>query len=282
VPLLTKSEAAALVRRTFGKFKGTAVIPVFADSDVLDVVETPLRDSTLVDVYVGKLWEGPARTTGPGLSMFKFTRVGRKWVRGSGSFHVVKGKSKADLMKGLAAFRALRARSLPKPVLAAAPRRKSSAPAITEAKGAGKLASLQIVGKKPKPIAAKDFDAAEKKLGTRFPAGYRTVIGALGQGVIGELVRISPPAKIALQRKTWRAAIETHWFWGASPIAQAHALEGYRLGDTENGDQLIVLPEDPDAIILLPRSSEQSRLLGRGLATALAAYVKTKRTFQPF
>jgi hypothetical protein len=54
-------------------------------------------------------------------------------------------------------------------------------------------------------------------------------------------------------------------------------------GDTANGDQFVVLPDDPDAIWVLPRYSEKSRMLGRGLATAIGRKLKAKRpTFEPY
>ncbi len=216
--------------------------------------------------------------------MFAFERTARTWKRRAGSTYAAKSARSADLEDARAKLEAMRVAYRPKPVQVAPPRTKSRTTAVSEAKGAGSLTRVALVETaRPKKVTHAQVRVAEEKLGTRFPAGYRTFVTTLGQGVLADLVRIHPPARIVRDRKKWRARVEQSWFWGAEPLARAHALEGFPLGDTVNGDQLAVLPDDPDAIWLLPRQSETSLVLGRGLAAALAHYVRSSRpSFRPF
>lgn len=123
--------------------------------------------------------------------------------------------------------------------------------------------------------SAHDVDEAEATLGIRFPAGYREYVTRFGEGVLGgSWIRIYPPQRILSGNNNhaeWRERIRQYWFWdeGREVLDQAAALECTLIGDTCDGDELIVHPSTPERIYVLPRHSENIFIAGDGLPAAL-------------
>src|SRR5215470_20424765 len=93
-----------------------------------------------------------------------------------------------------------------------------------------------------------EVDEAEAQLGIRFPFGYHEYVTQFGEGVLGgSYVRIYPPRRIlsgANNLAEWRRRIGQYWFWdGASDVlTKEQAMEAVIIGDTLDGDELIVHP----------------------------------------
>ena len=138
-----------------------------------------------------------------------------------------------------------------------------------------------------------DVHEAEKQLNIIFPTGYKEYVTQFGQGVLGgSYVRIYPPYRIVSELKDWRERIAEYWFWddGRESLTQEQALESIIIGDTMDGDELVVHPSSPELIYVLPRYQEAMFIAGNGLPSAIewlcSSGVLTKafeeRNFEPF
>jgi hypothetical protein len=73
-------------------------------------------------------------------------------------------------------------------------------------------------------------------------------------------------------------------------LSKAQALQSVILGDTLDGDELIVHPSQPERVYVLPRHSEDIHIAGEGLLPALewlcssGAFTEpfVEREFEPF
>ena len=140
-----------------------------------------------------------------------------------------------------------------------------------------------------------EVDTAEMQLGIRFPSGYREYVTQFGEGVLGGYIRIYPPRRIlsgANNVAAWRRRIDQYWFWGggSNALTKSEALEAVIIGDTLDGDELIVHPANSERIYILPRQSEEIYLAGDSLPTAIEWLCTsgaptepfTERNFEPF
>ena len=141
-----------------------------------------------------------------------------------------------------------------------------------------------------------EVDAAEAQLGIRFPTGYREFITRFGEGVLGgSYVRIYPPRRILSGPNSlaeWRRRIDEYWSWGEGRdvLTKEQALQSVLIGDTLDGDELIVHPDNPERVYVLPRESENIFVAGDGLPAAIAWLCEsgaltepfTERNFEPF
>src|SRR5689334_17962583 len=121
--------------------------------------------------------------------------------------------------------------------------------------------AIRVIGGSLVLSSSAEVDAAEAQHGFRFPTGYREYITQLGEGILGgSFIRIYPPRRILTGDNNlaeWRQRIEEFWFWeeGQDVLAKDQALQSVIIGDTLNGDELIVHPENPERIYVLPRYS---------------------------
>ncbi|MGL4420138.1 MAG: SMI1/KNR4 family protein [Gemmataceae bacterium] len=141
-----------------------------------------------------------------------------------------------------------------------------------------------------------EVDAAEAQLGIRFPAGYREYVTRFGEGVLGgSYIRIYPPRRILTGQNNlteWRDRLRQFWFWdeGAAVLTQKQVMESVILGDTLDGDELIVHPAHPERIYVLPRDSGNILVAGEGLPAAIEWLCSSgelteafsEREFEPF
>jgi len=156
--------------------------------------------------------------------------------------------------------------------------------------------NVTVVGEGVTPVAPEDVEAAEAALGTRFPIGYAEYVTRFGEGILGGVyVRVYPPERILHGDNNvhqWRERIARYWFWheGSGLLTQRQAAECVVIGDTYDGDELVVHPSLPDRILVLPRYHENVLLAGSGLADAIewlcGSGVLTEpfaeRNFEPF
>jgi hypothetical protein len=133
-----------------------------------------------------------------------------------------------------------------------------------------------------------EVDAAEAQLGIRFPAGYREYVTRFGEGVLaGPYVRIYPPRRILSGPNNvaeWRRRIDEYWFWdgGSDVLTKEQALESVIIGDTAEGDELIVHPDNPERVYVLPRDGEDIHVGGDGLPAAIEWLCSSGTLTEPF
>ena len=133
-----------------------------------------------------------------------------------------------------------------------------------------------------------EVDAAEAELGIRFPTGYREYVTRFGEGVLGGYyVRIYPPRRILSGVNNvaeWRQRIGEYWFWdaGRDVLTKDQALQSVIIGDTLDGDELVVHPDHPERIYVLPRNSEDVHVAGDGLPAALEWLCGSGTLTEPF
>jgi hypothetical protein len=141
-----------------------------------------------------------------------------------------------------------------------------------------------------------EVDEAEAQLGIHFPTGYREYVTRFGEGVLGgSYLRIYPPRRILTGSNNlaeWRQRINEYWFWddGRDVLTKQQAIESVIIGDTLDGDELIVHPSNPELVYVLPRNSENIYIAGNGLSaviewlcgsgTLTEAFLE--RNFEPF
>jgi hypothetical protein len=141
-----------------------------------------------------------------------------------------------------------------------------------------------------------EVDAAEAQLRIRFPTGYREYVTTFGEGVLGgTYVRVYPPRRILSGHNNvteWRRRIDEYWFWddGQDVLTKEQALQSVIIGDTFDGDELIVHPDQPEKIYVLPRHSGGIHVAGNGLPAAIEWLCNSgtlteafsERNFEPF
>lgn len=137
------------------------------------------------------------------------------------------------------------------------------------------LEEIKIVGGPLFLSTHAEVDQAEEEFGLRFPSGYREYVTQLGDGIFGGYyVRVYPPKRLLSGEnnvREWRERINEYWFWdeGEQLLPKPQALESVIIGDTLDGDELVVHPSNPERIYVLPRYQEQAYHAGDGLLAAL-------------
>jgi hypothetical protein len=117
-----------------------------------------------------------------------------------------------------------------------------------------------------------EVDAAQKQLEVVFPDGYREYVTTFGEGTLGgSYIRIFPPHALLAWRKHYLELMRDYWLWDEEPFifTQKQALESYAIGDTLDGDQLVVHPDNKDKIFVLPRNEYRVYEAGVTLAAAI-------------
>jgi hypothetical protein len=107
-----------------------------------------------------------------------------------------------------------------------------------------------------------------------FPTGYREYVTRFGSGVLGGYIRIYPPGRILSGSGNvfeWREWIAAHWYWekGRDVLTSEQALQSVIIGATLDGDNLIVHPDHPERVYVLPRHHEEILIAGEGLPAAI-------------
>ena len=123
-----------------------------------------------------------------------------------------------------------------------------------------------------RPSTPDEVAGLESELGVRLPVGYGEYVRRLGGGVLGHWVRVYAPTELATLTQQWRERVQEYWFWDTSAAGiepEAFQERGVVVADTFDGDELCFLPEDPDALFLLPRDDDDVVPAGPGLLPAL-------------
>ncbi len=147
------------------------------------------------------------------------------------------------------------------------------------------LDDISIIGKTLTLSSQADVDAAEIVLAIQFPVGYREYVTRFGDGVLGGCyIRIYPPERILAEEAQYRERIGRYWFWGEDQtvLTQQQALKSIMIGDTVDGDQLVILPSNPERIFVLPRNRERIYMAGDGLLDAISWLCDSGTLTEPF
>jgi len=90
----------------------------------------------------------------------------------------------------------------------------------------------------------------------------------------------------------WRQRISEYWFWdrGRDVLTKEEALQSVIIGDTLDGDELIVHPSNPERVFVLPRNRDEIYVAGDGLPEAMEWLCSSgtlteafdERNFEPF
>lgn len=130
---------------------------------------------------------------------------------------------------------------------------------------------IRIVGEKPVTATLKQIDNLENEFWLAFPEGYRDFMVRFGEGTIGDFLRIYPPWRIQATYREWRTRIDQYWFWekGRKVLPKERAIECFPIGDTLNGDELVIHPSRPNRFFVLPGEAEKVFEIPGTLADAI-------------
>ncbi|MBV7555186.1 SMI1/KNR4 family protein [Pseudomonas sp. PDM28] len=156
--------------------------------------------------------------------------------------------------------------------------------------------NINVIGEPRVLSTDAEVDQAQHVLGSQFPTGYREYVTQFGEGILGGVyIRIYPPHQILHgenSQANWLERINQFWFWDDDKelMPKEKALQCIIIGDTYDGDELIIHPEDPERIYVLPRHSEAALVAGHGLVEAIEWLCSsnvltesfTERDFEPF
>jgi hypothetical protein len=114
-------------------------------------------------------------------------------------------------------------------------------------------------------------EEASAKLQVTFPEGYREYVTTLGEGILGDFVRIYPPWRVLAELDGWRDRIRHYWFWNAGfdVLTDKQAEESIVIADTLNGDELIFHPSQSNRLLVLPHEDELIFEAGMNLFDAI-------------
>jgi hypothetical protein len=123
-----------------------------------------------------------------------------------------------------------------------------------------------------RPATRDEVAALESELGVQMPTGYAEYVQRMGEGALGHLVRVYPPTLLAGLTGEWRVRVQEYWFWDTTAAGvepRSFQERGVLVADTFDGDELCFLPENPDALFLLPRDTDDVVPAGPGLLPAV-------------
>jgi hypothetical protein len=135
--------------------------------------------------------------------------------------------------------------------------------------------NITVIGGPLVLSTAAEVNVAEAQLGMRFPTGYGQYVTQFGEGVLGgSYIRIYPPHRILSGPNNvyeWRRRINQYWFWddGRDVLTKEMALQSVIIGDTVDGDELVVHPSSPERVFVLPRHSGSIYVGGDGLPATI-------------
>lgn len=131
--------------------------------------------------------------------------------------------------------------------------------------------NIRVIGGPLVLSSPAEVDAAEADLGMRFPTGYREYVTRFGEGILGgAYIRIYPPRRILDDLLEWRGRIGEYWLWdGGDVFTKEQAFQSVIIGDTLDGDELIVHPSNPERLFVLPHDSSTIYVGGDGLPATI-------------
>ena len=123
-----------------------------------------------------------------------------------------------------------------------------------------------------RPATSDGIALAEAELGVRMPPGYAAYVERLGEGALGNFVRVYAPARLPDLTRAWRERVTEYWFWDTSEAGvKPESLQerGVVVADSFDGDELCFDPADPETLFVLPRNDDNARRVGPGFIAAV-------------
>lgn len=115
----------------------------------------------------------------------------------------------------------------------------------------------------------------EARLRVSLPPDHREFLQTFGQGVVFNHFRVFGVEMITQSLAAFRERWQESFLWhGADSALTAEELaSAVIIGDTFNGDELVLCPKHPGTIFYLPQDDDTIRSLGGSLETALRTLV---------
>jgi hypothetical protein len=111
-----------------------------------------------------------------------------------------------------------------------------------------------IVVSRQRALAGQDEVAAlERDLGVTMPPGYAEFVTTLGEGTFCDSLQVKLPATIRRDLPGARERWREYWFWDERLMTQVDAAGAVVVADTDTGDEMVVHPQLPGKILVLPR-----------------------------
>ena len=123
-----------------------------------------------------------------------------------------------------------------------------------------------------RPATSDGIALAEAELGVHMPPGYAAYVERLGEGALGNFVRVYAPARLPDLTRAWRERVTEYWFWDTSEAGvKPESLQerGVVVADSFDGDELCFDPADPETLFVLPRDDDIARRVGPGFIAAV-------------
>lgn len=147
-----------------------------------------------------------------------------------------------------------------------------------------KLKDIEIKGKSLVVASTADVQEMETRLWFTFPKGYVAFVTTAGEGLLGGFIRIYPPWRITNELSEWRSRIEKYWFWdaGVKILPKPRALECVVVGDTVNGDEIVLHPNRPGHLFVLPIDSGEIYSAGIDLMSCIDWISTSNKIVKPY
>ena len=107
-----------------------------------------------------------------------------------------------------------------------------------------------------RPATSGGVALAEAELGVRMPPGYAAYVERLGEGSLGNFVRVYAPARLPDLTRAWRERVKEYWFWDTSEAGvKPESLQehGVVVADSFDGDEFLRPRRSPDPVRLAAR-----------------------------
>ncbi|WP_236519260.1 SMI1/KNR4 family protein [Sandaracinus amylolyticus] len=241
-----------MARRDLDAAREHVLLPSTLREDARDLLPGDARFVGVTELGEGWVVYGAATTAmrgmpGPAIACLELFRGrdGKLRLEVSGSSATgAKSMSPADLATAFEQSLSFRERERPK----RASRTWSPPPAHP-----APITAIRWLGRADAGVAPSDVDAAERALGVTLPRGYREYVTRFGAALECDLVRIYPPRRIADELAEWRVRVDAYWLWTTDELDRDRAQRCIVLGDTTQGDEIVLDPQRPDALFVLPR-----------------------------
>ncbi len=132
------------------------------------------------------------------------------------------------------------------------------------------------VGDKLDVVAGAEVDAVATRLGTRFPDGYREFVTTLGVGDYTNYVRVYLPSQVVEEMELpdevqplWRTHPAETIERGGDVLPLDRLRTAIVLSSTVDGDSVVFLPDNPDAIYMIDVNSDSIDHIGSNLYQSL-------------
>ena len=135
------------------------------------------------------------------------------------------------------------------------------------------------------PVDRHQVEALADQLGLTLPKGYARFMERLGEGVFCHWIRIYGPERIAREIEPTREQLQEFALWRG--FSQKNAASAIPIGDTLEGDSIVLCAARPRKLFILPRHADRAVKAPRDLLAAMIKLLEPDGlpeiiTFYPF